>query len=413
MSARAAGPHHRRWLAGGLALLAIAGCGGKDAPGGGDGSSSGGPVRTVERVTTVEVVRAPGDDGARAASGAFDPTAIYARDSPGVVTVFSVLGASGSAADPSGGGGEGIGSGFVIAGSGEVATNAHVVTDGTGAAIKQAKEVYVAFADGNEVSARIVGFDPNADVALLKIDPAGLTLRPLSLGSTRDLRVGTPVAAIGSPFGEPQSLSVGVVSAIDRSIESLTGFEISGAIQTDAAINRGNSGGPLVNAKGEVLGINSQIQTTSGGGEGVGYAIPVDTVRRTLDALRSEGKVDYAYLGVATTRIYPQLARRFGLPVSKGAWVQNVVGGGPAEKAGLRAGTSRTRFQARTVIPGGDIIKAVDGRVLGDDADLSVALATHKPGDKVTLRVYRDGKPRSIVVTLAARPQQADSGRRP
>jgi S1-C subfamily serine protease len=308
---------------------------------------------------------------------------------------------------------EGIGSGFVVSGSGEVATNAHVVTDGTGAAIKRAKEVYVAFADGNEVSAKIVGFDPNADVALLKIDPAGLTLRPLSLGSTRDLRVGTPVAAIGSPFGEPQSLSVGVVSATDRSIESLTGFEISGAIQTDAAINRGNSGGPLVNAKGEVLGINSQIQSTSGGGEGVGYAIPVDTVRRTLAALRTKGKVDYAYLGVATTRIYPQLARRFKLPVSKGAWVQEIVPHGPADKAGLHAGSSPTRFQARSVIPGGDIIKAVDGKALGDEADLSVALASHKPGDEVTLRVYRDGTPRNIVVTLAARPQQADPGRRP
>jgi S1-C subfamily serine protease len=415
-------------LAGGLALLAIAGCGGKDAPGGEAGSSTGAPVRTVERVTTVEVVRAPGDDSAAGATGdGFDPAAIYARDSPGVVTVFSVLPASGSSASgggltiPDGNGdipqspvpSEGIGSGFVVSGSGEVATNAHVVTDGTGAAIKRAKEVYVAFADGNEVSAKIVGFDPNADVALLKIDPAGLTLRPLSLGSTRDLRVGTPVAAIGSPFGEPQSLSVGVVSAADRSIESLTGFEISGAIQTDAAINRGNSGGPLVNAKGEVLGINSQIQSTSGGGEGVGYAIPVDTVRRTLDALRTRGEVDYAYLGVATTRIYPQLARRFKLPVSKGAWVQEIVPDGPADKAGLHAGSSRTRFQARSVIPGGDIIKAVDGKALGDEADLSVALASHKPGDKVTLRVYRDGTPRSIVVKLAARPQQADAGRQP
>jgi 2-alkenal reductase len=407
-------------LAGGLALLAIAGCGGKDAPGDGDGSSTSGPVRTVERVTTVEVVRG-GNDGGGGGTGGFDPAAIYARDSPGVVTVFSVLPGSdspialgdGDAPQQSPTPNEGIGSGFVVDGSGEVATNAHVVTDGTGAAIKQAKEVYVAFADGNEVSARIVGFDPNADVALLKIDPAGLTLRPLSLGSTRDLRVGTPVAAIGSPFGEPQSLSVGVVSATDRSIASLTGFEISGAIQTDAAINRGNSGGPLVNAKGEVLGINSQIQSTSGGGEGVGYAIPVDTVRRTLDALRTTGKVDYAYLGVATTRIYPQLARRFKLPVSKGAWVQEIVPDGPADKAGLHAGSTRTRFQARSVIPGGDIIKAVDGKALGDEADLSVALASHKPGDKVTLRVYRDGTPRSIVVTLAARPQQADSGSRP
>jgi S1-C subfamily serine protease len=384
----------------GVVALALAGCGAKDGAG---RSGASGPARTVERVTTVEVVRSA---GAAAASRGFDPAAVYARDSPGVVTVFSVIGGS----DALGGaGGQGIGSGFVLDGKGEVATNAHVVTQGTGDAIVTAKEVYVAFADGNEVSAKIVGFDANADVALLRIDPTGLKLRPLRLGTAQDLRVGSPVAAIGSPFGEPQSLSVGVVSATERSIKSLTGFEIAGAIQTDAAINRGNSGGPLVNARGEVLGINSQIQTTSGGGEGVGYAIPVDTVRRTLAGLRVDGKVDYAYLGVATARIYPQLARRFGLPVSKGAWVQEVVAGGPAQKAGLRAGSEPARFQARSVTEGGDIITAVDGRPLGDESALGVALLHLAPGDEVVLRIYRDGKPRDVKVRLGTRPQQADS----
>jgi S1-C subfamily serine protease len=386
-----------RWIAvgAGVVALALAGCGGKD------GAASQTVTRTVERVTTVEVVRSA---GARARG--FDPAAVYARDSPGVVTVFSVLGGS----DALGGsGGQGLGSGFVLNGKGEIATNAHVVTEGTGDSILKAKEVYVAFADGNEVSAKIVGFDANADVALLRVDPAGLRLRPLPLGTAQDLRVGSPVAAIGSPFGEPQSLSVGVVSAIDRSIKSLTGFEIAGAIQTDAAINRGNSGGPLVDARGEVLGINSQIQTTSGGGEGVGYAIPVDMVRRTLEGLRNDGSVAYAYLGVATARIYPQLARRFGLPVSKGAWVQEVVAGGPAEKAGLRAGSKPARFQARDVAEGGDIITAVDGRPLGNETALGVALARLRPGEEVVLGIYRDGKPRDVTVRLGTRPQQADS----
>jgi S1-C subfamily serine protease len=199
------------------------------------------------------------------------------------------------------------------------------------------------------------------------------------------------------------------VSAIDRSIKSLTGFEIAGAIQTDAAINRGNSGGPLVNAGGEVLGINSQIQTTSGGGEGVGYAIPVDTVRRTLAGLRKDGSVEYAYLGVATARIYPQLARRFGLPVSRGAWLQEVVADGPADKAGLRAGDEPVRFQARSVSEGGDIITAVNGKPLDDEAALGVALLDYKPGDEVTLQVYRDGAPRDVKITLGTRPQQASS----
>ena len=356
-------------------MLAFASCGGSDAD---DGGPAPGGATTVERTTTVEVVRsAGGDDG-------FDPRAIYERDAPGVVTVFSVLpGESGLGR----GDGQGLGTGFVLNERGEVATNAHVVTEGEGRAIRKAEAVYVAFADGNQVAARIVGFDPNADVALLKIDPAGLTLRPLRLGTARDLKVGSPVAAIGSPFGEPQSLSVGVVSATDRSIRSLTGFEIAGAIQTDAAINRGNSGGPLVNGKGEVLGINSQIQSTTGGGEGVGYAVPVDTVRRTLAALRQDGEVDYAYLGVATTRIYPQLARRFGLPVTSGAWVQEVVPDGPAERAGLRAGDEERRFQARSVTVGGDIISAIDETMLRDEAALAVELLEHAPGERVTLRV--------------------------
>jgi S1-C subfamily serine protease len=384
----------------GLAALAVAGCGG--ARGSGDGAGSApaagdGPVTTVNHTTTVEVVRGAADAG-------FDAARIYERDAPGVVTVFSVLpGESGI----SGAGEQGIGSGFVLNGDGEVATNAHVVTQGEGRAIVKARAVYVAFSDGNQVPARIVGYDANADVALLRIQPAGLTLRPLRLGTVRDLRVGSPVAAIGSPFGEPQSLSVGVVSATDRSIKSLTGFEIAGAIQTDAAINRGNSGGPLVNAKGDVLGINSQIQTTTGGGEGVGYAVPADMVRRTLAGLRKDGKVQYAYLGVSTARIYPQLARHFRLPVTTGAWVQEVVPGGPAEKAGLRDGHDERRFQSRDITVGGDIITAVNARKLPDEAALGVALLAYKPGERITLHVFRAGKARDVRVRLGSRPQQS------
>jgi S1-C subfamily serine protease len=378
-------------------VLALAGCGGSN---GGDGAAvtadSDAPRAAVDQTTTVEIVRGAGGDED------FEPARIYERDAPGVVTVRSVLGS-----DPND---VSVGSGFVLNGRGEVATNAHVVTEGEGSAIRKALEVYVAFADGNQVAARIVGYDPNADVALLKLDPAGLRLRPLQLGTAHDLRVGSPVAAIGSPFGEPQSLSIGVVSATDRTIRSLTGFDIAGAIQTDAAINRGNSGGPLVNAAGEVLGINSQIQTSSGGGEGVGYAVPVDTVRRTLDALRADGKVDYAYLGISTKRVYPQLARRFKLPVTYGAWVQAVVAGGPADRAGLRAGREERRFQADGYLVGGDLITAVDGVKLVDDAALNVVLLDTKPGEQVTLRVYRDGRPRDVKVRLGSRPSESGDG---
>ncbi len=396
-------PRWRLALAALLALVVLAGCGGDDGDGSGTPAADDDAAATaVDRTTTVEVVRGNEDDDD------FDPARIYERDAPGVVTVFSVLPGQ---SDVSGSGQSGLGSGFVLNERGEVATNAHVVTEGEGRSIRRAKEVYVAFADGNQVPAKIVGYDANADVALLRLDPAGLTLRPLRLGNSRDLRVGSPVAAIGSPFGEPQSLSVGVVSATDRSITSLTGFEISGAIQTDAAINRGNSGGPLVNAKGDVLGINSQIQTSSGGGEGVGYAVPAEIVRRTLTQLREDGTVDYAYLGVSTARIYPQLARRFRLPVTSGAWVQEVVSGGPADKAGLRAGTVERRFQAREITAGGDIVTAVDGEKLPDENALGVALLAFKPGDTVTLRVYRGGKPRDVRVRLGSRPQQTgDTG---
>jgi S1-C subfamily serine protease len=253
-----------------IATASLAGCGGS-------GSDT---TTTVQRTTRVEVTK--GADP----TGRFDPQAIYRRDSPGVVTILSGFGRAGTS-----GASGGLGSGFVISANGEIATNAHVVTSGAGAAVREAGELFVRFGDGNQVDAEIVGFDPFSDVALVKVDPEGLTLRPLTLGSIDDVAVGEPVAAIGSPFGEEQSLSVGVVSATDREIESLTGFLTTGALQTDAAINSGNSGGPLLDSAGRVLGINSQIRSASGSGSGVGFAVSVDVVRRSLAQLRRSGHV--------------------------------------------------------------------------------------------------------------------------
>ena len=355
-------------------------------------------TRTVQVTTRVEVFA---DDGAGVARP-FDPQRVYEREAPGVVTVFSVFGGGGVLdREPEQ---EGAGSGFVLDGDGRIATNAHVVTTGQGDGLKRAKEVYVQFADGNQVDATILGVDPDSDVALLRIDPAGLTLRPLPLGSSRALKVGAPVVAIGSPYGEPQSLSVGVISGLDRSIDSLTGFSIDGAIQTDAAINRGNSGGPLVDGRGRVLGINSQIRSTGGGGEGVGFAVPVDTVRRALTALREDGEIHYAFLGVQSTTIFPQLAERFDLPVAEGAWVQGVTDGGPADVAGIRAGDDRTSFQARAYEVGGDVITRVDGKPIADPKQLSDRLLDFRPDDVVTLTVLRDGKERAVRVRLKERP---------
>jgi S1-C subfamily serine protease len=268
--------------------------------------------------------------------------------------------------------------------------------------------VYVSFSDGNRVPARIVGDDPFSDVGLIKVDPKGLSLTALGLGRSSHLQVGDPVAAIGSPFGEERSLTVGVTSALDRTIESLTAFQIGNAIQTDAAINPGNSGGPLLDAKGRVIGINAQIRSESGGGAGVGFAIPVDTVRRSLRELRQSGKVRYGYLGVTTKQLYPQLAERVGVPAKSGALVADVVSGSPADKAGIKSGGKKILFQGEPDIPeDSDVIASLDGRPLTHDNDLSDVVSLKRPGDKVELEVYRHSDKRTVTVTLGTRPLRA------
>jgi S1-C subfamily serine protease len=400
---------NRRIAAGACALVvalagAAAGC---SLGGDGDSGPQAGDGATKTTTTQVEVVESP---GAKASGGGgFDPQAIFKREGQGVVTVVSLFGGGTLDAILSGeGGGGGVGSGFVLNGEGEIATNAHVVTQGEGEQIRRAREVYVEFADGNRVPAKIVGQDPNADIALLKVDPKGLRLRPLPLGASGDVDVGEPVAAIGSPFGERQSLSVGVVSAVDRDIQSLNGrFAIPGAFQTDAAINPGNSGGPLVDAGGKVIGINQQIKSRSGGGEGVGFAVPVDIVKRSLGALRETGAADYAYLGVSSVALFPQLVERFDLPVDEGAWVQEVSPGGPADRAGIRAGRGEVRFQIETYAQGGDIITEVQGKPIRDANDLSAVVAQFAPGEEVTVEVHRGGDTEQVKVKLGERPLTA------
>src|SRR4051794_16720491 len=355
------------------AAVVVAGCG------------HSGPAQKA--TTRVEVIENSGREGG------FDAQGIYKAEAPGVVTIVSLFG-----------GESGEGSGFVLNGQGENVTNAHVVTTGQGQAIRRAQEVYVEFADGNRVPAKVLGHDPNSDVALLHVDPQGLSLRPLPLGDSDKVAVGEPVAAIGSPFGQAQSLSVGIVSALDRSVASLTDFEIAGAIQTDAAINPGNSGGPLVGSDGRVIGINQQIQSRSGGGEGVGFAVPIDVVKRSLDQLRDTGRARYAYLGVTSVPLYPQLVQHFKLAVPKGAWIQGVNAGGPAEKAGLRGGRGEEVFQGSPFARGGDVITKVGGQTIASADDLSSAIARYKPGDTVDVEISRGGNAQTIKVKLAERP---------
>jgi S1-C subfamily serine protease len=375
-------------------LLSLAGCGGGDDENAelGAAAEQGGSERVI--IAT--------------ADGAFNPGAVYRKAAPGVVTIISIFGGGGDTGDLfGGGGGVGQGSGFLISDEGEILTNAHVVTDaeaaGAAGDINAAKEVYVQFPDRNQVSAEVVGFDPYADVALIKVDPDDLDIQPLELGSLDDVAVGAPVAAIGSPFGEEQSLSTGVVSATDRSIDSLTEFKIDGAIQTDASINPGNSGGPLLDSDATVIGLNQQINTTSGGNEGVGYAVPIDLALRSLEQLRDDGTVDYAFIGVTTQPLYPQLAEKLGLDVDTGALVAKVTGGGPADEAGIEGSDTTIDFQGQEIEAGGDVIVAVNGEPIVGEADLPRLVSRLDPGEEATLEVIREGEREEISVTLGTR----------
>jgi S1-C subfamily serine protease len=224
------------------------------------------------------------------------------------------------------------------------------------------------------------------------------------LGNSSAVRVGEPVAAIGSPFLEAGSLSVGVVSAINRSLSSGTGFAIPGAIQTDAAINHGNSGGPLFDAAGQVVGINAQIQTTSGGGEGVGFAVPIDLAKRSLQQLVENGHVSYGWMGVRLSTVTPAIADRFGLSVRRGALVVEVTPGGPADHAGLRVGGDVQPFQDGTIRPGGDVIISEDGHPVSSSDQFVRLVAEASPGQVLHLRVARGGNVRNVDVTLGVRP---------
>jgi 2-alkenal reductase len=374
-----------------LALVAVLGL---TAAGCNSDDDQGTPASSKVTTTRVQVVEGVGS------KGGFDPASIYKRLSPGVVTILSLFEGGTSILDSGGEGGQG--SGFVLDGKGYIATNAHVVTSDSGA---RAKQVFIEFSDGNRVQAKIVGVDPNADVALLKVEPAGLSLTPLRLGASHSIVVGEPVAAIGSPFGERQSLSIGVISAVDRNIESLTRFQIGDAIQTDAAINPGNSGGPLLDGHGRVLGINAQIKSQSGGGEGVGFAIPVDAVGRSLHELRANGKVGYGYLGVQTLSLWPQLADRLGIDVPDGALIQDIEPDSPAEKAKLQSGDDEIEFQATRVRTGGDVIVAVNGHQLSRTDDLADEVSAMSAGDEVELELVRDGQHKTVRVQLGERPR--------
>jgi S1-C subfamily serine protease len=329
----------------------------------------------------------------------FNAAGIYRDASPGVVTIRSIFGAAGGAE----------GSGFVLDENGEIVTNAHVVTEEeSGGGRTPAKEVFVEFSNRNVLEAKILGFDPFADVALLKVEPEGFPLHPLELGDDSELEVGEPVAAIGSPFGEQRSLSVGVVSATDRAVKSLTQFVIEGAIQTDASINPGNSGGPLLEGEGRVVGINQQIETNSGANDGVGFAVPISAIEHSVEMLRENGVAEYAYIGVSSQSLYPQLAQKLGIDSEFGALIARVVPGGPADKAGLRGADGTIQFQAAEYETGGDVIVEVEGHKIVQPDALIRVVGEKQSGEELELTILRDNERKTVKVTLGKRPDQVE-----
>jgi S1-C subfamily serine protease len=331
------------------------------------------------------------------AGGGLTVNEIYEKAGPGVAFIEAevVEGVANPFGFPEQQRGEATGSGFVLNDDGYIATNAHVVNG--------ARRVQVTF-DDEPIPAKVVGSDLSTDLAVLKIDPGDAELTPIPLGQSKDVHVGDPVVAIGSPLGFEDTVTSGIVSNLQRELDSPNQFTIGHAIQTDAAINPGNSGGPLLDANGRVIGINSQIATAGDGTKGfvgIGFAIPVDLAKEVFPELIEHGEVKHAYIGVTTAPVPAGLVDDLNLPTDTGALVQEVAPGSPAEEAGLRAGTTPIAGQ---FVAGGDIIVSVDGTEIESPEEIADAIADNEPGDRVTIRYYRDDDERSATVTLANRP---------
>ena len=360
----------------------------------------------------VGVDRAVGDEGSttviREVSGATtEPTsftnstgktisAIYANSKNGVVQVLATAVVSDN---PFFGAQRArlLGSGFVIDKSGHVVTNYHVV--------EGASKVEVGFSGNAAMQATVVGTDPSTDIAVLRIKRAeGRALRPLDLGDSDSVKVGDAVVAIGNPFGLERTVTAGIVSAIQREITAPNGFSIDRVIQTDAAINHGNSGGPLLNADGKVIGVNSQIETESGGNVGIGFAVPVNTVKDVVSQILQHGKVEHAYMGVELATITDELAANVRLPVDRGVLIQRVRPGSPAEDAGLRGGTTQVVIDGESFLVGGDVITRADGRTIESAEDLRRVVTAKKPGDEIALEVHRQDETKEVTVKLGRQP---------
>ena len=362
---------------------------------------------TGEHTTTIrELVPTPpsvtGDVSQTSQQRPLTVRAIYDRDAPGVVQVTTTtkvklpqtdwfgnpFGPPGTEVQRS------LGSGFVIDKAGYIVTNYHVVGN--------AQSVKVSFSNNDSMKAEIIGKDPATDVALLKVQASSRALKPLSLGDSDGIHVGDQVAAIGNPLGLDRSITLGIVSALHRSLTSPEGTPIDRVIQTDAALNHGNSGGPLLNAQGQVVGVSSAI-STGGAGEGnigIGFAIPINTVRDVVAELKAQGHVDHPYLGVVTRPVSTTMARIFNLPVQKGLLVESVAAGSGADQAGLHGGADQVVVEGESYQLGGDVITKADGMTVTNTEGLREIVSRHKPGDSLSVVFYRGTEPVKAEIKL-------------
>jgi len=354
-------------------------------------------------VEATPIAAAQAGPASPAGSTTIDVAAIYRRSGPGVVQITSTTPGQ-SGVDVFGNPIEGqaqqaLGSGFVIDKDGHIVTNFHVV--------QGASRIEVSFSNQDTVKARVVGTDPSTDLALLKVDVPAKALTPLSLADSDAVRVGDPVVAIGNPFGLDRTVTAGIVSALQREVRSPNNYTIDHVIQTDAPINSGNSGGPLIDGQGRVIGVNSQIETANGGGGnvGIGFAVPANTVKSVVAQLLVDGRVDRAFLGVTLQDVSSDVAGVLRLPAQKGVLVGSVKPGSAAAKAGLRGGTTQVVVAGESYQLGGDMIVAVDGNPVASVDALREAIAAHKPGDRISLTVVRaDGKRTTVDAVLGRAP---------
>ncbi len=381
------------------------------------GGLSSGSSKTITTVQAAPI--APSNASQKPASG-LTPHDIYVRDAPGVAFVTStVVQKSESSLNLFGGGGEegtrqgeDTGSGIVIDSNGTILTNYHVV--------ENAIKVTVSFEKGKSVEAKVVGKDPSNDLAVLRISTDGLTLHPLTLGDSGAVQVGDPVLAIGNPFDLERTLTTGVISALQREITAPNGFTIDNVLQTDAPINPGNSGGPLLNEAGEVIGINSQIETGGSGSDGsvgIGFAVPINTAKNEIATLEKGGTIRGAYLGLTSLTIDGSLSA-LNLPVKQGALVESVQKGSAAAKAGIRGGNISGTVEGSQVAVGGDIIISIDGQTVASSEDLANDVEAKKPGETVSIGLLRaNGKGgyehKTVSVKLGERPNSVPNPQTP